>query len=233
MTTTTVCSLPRSFSLSKTESHDSDIGRRSKPAALLPLLTCPEQHIGWTLDAPYDGLVKEISHLFQRCSVDSTAISNEERRVNEFLIGFVCLIDASFPPEGNDQFVAVLLLFRKAITTPSNLELLLRIADADSQTRLARCSAMDILRRLGQVNTTWSIKLQDGSYFMSNLVSVCAKALVDDMEKDSRVLHRDDVFFLCSYNSPNNLLWALGMTKDEPAKVLVRVYSFNWMEILP
>jgi hypothetical protein len=84
--------------------------------------------------------------------------------------------------EGHGAF---LLLFRKRVATPDNLEMLLRMVDTDVQTGKIRCIAFVILGNvfLG-VDSCWSLKMKDGSYFATVYLVACCKALENETNKD-------------------------------------------------
>jgi hypothetical protein len=182
-----------------------------------------------------DGLIREIIHVFERCSKPESTFSDEERAANENLInrvlGRVLEVDNAIleaEAEGKMQ-KAMLLLFRKRLATSDNLEMLLRMVDADVQTGKVRCEASAILLRLvHDVDYVWSLKMKDGSYFATSYLVACCKALENETNKDDENRHTERS---CSC-AANVGVFAIRMTKDTPAKVIKRVHSFNWAQIL-
>jgi hypothetical protein len=126
---------------------------------------------------------------------------------------------------------AMLFLLRKRIATPDNLEMLLRMVDADIQTGKIRCIAFGILYRLVQVDSIWSLKMKDGSYFATSFIVACCRALENETNEDSNNRHTERSCE-CAGIASNTLNRAIVMTKDKPAKVIKRVHSFNWAQIL-
>jgi hypothetical protein len=61
------------------------------------------------------------------------------------------------------------MLFCKRISTPDNLEALLRMVDCDIRTGEVRCKAVETLLGLTHVGSVWALKMNDGSYFASLL----------------------------------------------------------------
>jgi hypothetical protein len=179
-----------------------------------------------------DQLVEEIGGVLQRCRVDESNISDEERKLNEEMTLCVNhLFDAIFDRcETNDASAgAVALLLQKRISTPTNLEALLRMMDADVRTGIVRCRSSILIMILTSMGFVWGLKMNDGSYFTSCLVSCCSKSLDDEANQSKQIPHEAGCH--CG-NAGRMLVMALQTLKEDPLKVLDRVTPFDWKKIL-
>jgi hypothetical protein len=132
--------------------------------------------------------------------------------------------------ENNDFSAGALaILYRKRISTPTNLEAILRMMDADVRTGLVRCRASTLITFLSTMGSIYGLKMNDGSYFASCLVSCSSKSLKDDAKQDRQTPH--DPGCHCG-DAGRMLLSSLRMVKEDHAKVLDRVIPFDWKEIL-
>jgi hypothetical protein len=179
-----------------------------------------------------DGMIREIIQFLERCSKPETTFSDEERADNEYLInrvfGFYLGIEAN-KEEGQKAF---LLLFRKRLATPDNLEMLLRMVDTDVQTGKIRCIAFGLLAKLvNGVDAVWSLKMKDRSNFATSCIVACCKALENETNEDSENNHTERSCS-CALYASSFLHRAITMTKDAPVTVIERVHSFNWAQIL-
>jgi hypothetical protein len=107
-----------------------------------------------------DAIVEEITPVFQRCCLTESTASDKEREEDEILMGSVLEVDIALSDPGfeigtervsavgADKYKALLLLFRKRISTPEILEALLRTIDMDIRTGVVRCRALRVLSRL-------------------------------------------------------------------------------------
>jgi hypothetical protein len=190
-----------------------------------------------------DGTVREIIQVLERCSKLETTFSDEERKDNEELlhrvdgvvmniISRVLQVDNALDAREKEGHEAMLLLFRKRLLTPDNLEMLLRMVDSDIQAGKGRCIAFGILMRLVHgVDFIWSLKMKDGSYFATSYIVACSKALENETNEDCNNHHTERSCH-CAFAATIYLDMAMRMTKDAPVKVIKRVHSFNWAQIL-
>jgi hypothetical protein len=177
-----------------------------------------------------DQLVEEIGGVLHSCRVDESNISDEERKKNEELMRCVLHVDQAIQNSSDDDAGALYMLFRKRISTPTNLESLLRMMDADIRTGEVRCVASSLILVLGTMTSIYGLKMNDGSYFASKLISCCSKSLEDDTKQDRQIPHNPGC--LCSNISFRMLLTALQTVKEDPLKVLDRVTAVDWKTIL-
>jgi hypothetical protein len=129
-----------------------------------------------------DQLVEEVGGVLQRCRVDESNISDEERELNEEMVESIICVHNTIQNSSDDMnsVRALLLLFCKRIATPTNLEALLRMMDADIRTGLVRCVAANLMTALMvSMSSIYGLKMNDGSYFASCLLSCCSKFLED------------------------------------------------------
>jgi hypothetical protein len=178
-----------------------------------------------------DGLIREIIQVLERCSKLETIFSVEERSDNEYLLDRVLRYLATFETSEEEIHKAMLLLLRKRLATPYNLEMLLRMVDTDIQTGEIRCIAFALLGRLVQMDFVWGLKMKDGSYFATSCIVACSKALENETNEDCNN-HHTERSCDCAFNAGVLLDMAMNMTKDAPATVIERVHSFNWAQIL-
>jgi hypothetical protein len=88
-----------------------------------------------------------------------------------------------------------------------------------------------LLQRLVLLDFVWSLKMKDGSYFATSYIVACCKALENETNEDCNNRHTERSCY-CAQNATISLKRAISMTKDKPAKVIKRVHSFNWAQIL-
>jgi hypothetical protein len=131
--------------------------------------------------------------------------------------------------EGNE---ALLVLFRKRVATPENLDALLCMIDTDIQTGKIRCIAFKLLYKLVDgVDYSWGLKMEDGSYFATSCIVACCKALENETNEDCNNRHTERSC-TCALLASSFLNRAIVMTKDGPVTVIERVHAFNWDQIL-
>jgi hypothetical protein len=192
-----------------------------------PLLRSGE----FSLTKNMDGLIREIIQVLERCSKPEKTVSDEERADNEYLVNRILdadmAIDLSIEADKDEGHKALLLLFRKRIASPDNLEMLIRMVDTDVQAGKIRCFAFLILVTLvHDVDYVWGLKMKDSSYFATAYLVACCKTLEDETNEDSNN-HHTERFCECSCAriATMYLTRAISMTKDTPAKVIERVHS--------
>jgi hypothetical protein len=178
-----------------------------------------------------DGMILEIIQVLELCSKPETNFSDAERADNAELIGRVLEVDTAIAFLKEEGYEAFLLLFRKRLATPDNLEMLLSMVDVDVQTGEIRCIAFGLLGKLVQVDFVWSLKMKDGSYFATSYLATCCKALENETNEDSNNRHAERSCE-CAHIASIFLFTAMSMTKDAHVKVIERVHSFNWAQIL-
>jgi hypothetical protein len=179
-----------------------------------------------------DGPIREIIRILESCSKPETTISDEERADNEFLLARVLPLFHEFESIEEERHKALLLLFRKRLATPDNLEMLLRMVDTEIQTGRVRCLAFILLTKVVQLDFVWSLKMKDGSYFATSYLATCLAALEIEANKDKDNRHTVRSC-PCAYNATMFINMAMYMNKDAPVTVIERVHSFNWAQILP
>jgi hypothetical protein len=175
-----------------------------------------------------DQLVEEVGGVLQRCRVDESTVSDEERKKNEELLGCILKVDDVIENSSDDDAGALVILFRKRISTPTNLEALLRMMEADIRTGSVRCFASDLIMTL-VMGSIYGLKMNDGSYFTSCLVSCCSKFLEDEANQSKQIPH--DPGCRCG-TTGRMLITALQTAKEDPLKVLERIDPFDWKTIL-
>jgi hypothetical protein len=179
-----------------------------------------------TLGPPdMDVLVEEIARALLHCCVSESTLSHEAIDVHICLVRAIAKVDESFYERADG---AMLKFFRKSITTPDNLEALLRIVDADVRTGPVRCLALTELFKISQSGPIWSSKLKDGSSFSSRSYNTYAKLLDDEATKDIHHIEHCE----CIRIAWNLLGAGLKSTKDKPAIILDRILPFNWTVIM-
>jgi hypothetical protein len=104
-------------------------------------------------------------------------------------MGFIFDVFIAIANSSDDDAGALVILFRKRIATPTNLEALLRMMDADVRTGSVRCVASSLIMVLGQMSSIYGLKMNDGSYFASCLVSCSSKSLEDDANLSKQIPH--------------------------------------------
>jgi hypothetical protein len=112
-------------------------------------------------------------------SVPESTISAQERIANKVMIGS---ISARLYFRSQE-----LWLFRQSILTTENLEALLRMTDADIRSSFVKCRAIQLPYRykFSGVESLWSIKMNDGTYFLPNVISDLSKALEGDIKRNN------------------------------------------------
>jgi hypothetical protein len=176
-----------------------------------------------------DQLVEDISGVLQRCLVDESTVSDEERELNEEMMAWMLRVDLIIRRSSDDDAGALVILFMKRISTPTNLEAFLRMMDADIRTGMVRCGASSLITQLSSMSSIWGRKMNDGSSFASCLVTCCAKSLDDEANQSKQIPHISTC--LCG-DAGKMLQKALITAKDDPLKVLDRVAGFDWKTIL-
>jgi hypothetical protein len=103
-----------------------------------------------------DKLGVESSLAPQRASVPESTVSVAERKVNESMLGSIRYIDHMLSLKtDNARDGAMLMLYRRTIITPENLEALFRICDSNIRTGMVRCHAFWHLCKLITIHATW------------------------------------------------------------------------------
>jgi hypothetical protein len=176
-----------------------------------------------------DELVNATGCGLKRWLILESAASKDKVDVNIWILSALCLFDQVLKGRSDEKAGALLQLFRKRISTPDNLQALLRMIDADIQTGSIRCMAFEMITKLTEIPSIFDVKMIDGSSFSSNLIGPCAKVLDDEANTDREILHHSDCG--CVKGVWHTLREALHLTKDK-SKCLQRVASFNWTRIL-
>jgi hypothetical protein len=196
-------------------------------SAYFPLLRSDE----FSMKKNMDATIREIIQVLERCSKSETTFSDEERAGNVYLLDRVFYVDITLKESQAEGHEALLLLFRKRLATPDNLEMLLRMVDTDIQTGKIRCIAFLILGRIVQLDFVWSLKMRDGSCFSTSYIVACSKALENETNEDGNNRHTERSCE-CAHIAAIFLFTAMSMIKDAPVTVIERVHSFNWAQIL-
>jgi hypothetical protein len=183
-----------------------------------------------------DKLGEEVSRAFQRASVPESTVAIEEREVNEVMLGCIGTIDHELSlQQGSANDGAKLILFRRTMITPDNLEALFRMCDPNIRTGKVRCHAFWQLRTLVTVQATWKVKLQlqpDSSNstptsVAGRLISVMSAALSDQRK------HCDhNALAVCSFAPWTVCVEALGVCRDKPEKIVDLIHPWDWTTIL-
>jgi hypothetical protein len=181
-----------------------------------------------------DKLGEEVSRAFQRASVPESTVAIEEREVNEVMLGCIGTIDHTLSlNQGSANDGAKLILFRRTMITPDNLEALFRMCDPNIRTGKVRCHAFWQLRTLVTVQATWKVKLQPDSNnstptsVAGRLITVMSAALGDQRK------HCDHNSLAVCYFAPWTVCAeALGVCRDKPEKVVDLIYPWDWTTIL-
>jgi hypothetical protein len=175
-----------------------------------------------------DELLEEVGRVLQRCCRPQTTRSDEERKEDDELLTRVNYVMISIGKISDNG--ALLKFFSTSICTPANLDALLRMLDADIRAGRVRCLAFNILMKLlGLNNRVWGMKMMNGTYFSSGLIGTLSKALDDEAKKDKEIPHDDGC--KCVKQCFDNLGIALSAAKEEPAKLMDRIKSFDWKAI--
>jgi hypothetical protein len=117
-----------------------------------------------------DKLGVEISKAFQRASVPESTVAREEREVNEVMLGCIGTIDYALSlKKGTGRVGAMLMLYRRTIVTPDNLQALFRMCDSSIRTGKVRCHAFWHLKTLRSLEsqitvTTWQQSVDFGCW---------------------------------------------------------------------
>jgi hypothetical protein len=196
-------------------------------SADFPLLRSDE----FSMKKNMDGLIREIIQVLERCSKPEKTFSDEERADNLILIRRVFKVEKAIEAIRAEEQKALLLLLRKRLATRDNLEMLLRMVDTDIQAGKIRCCAFAILGRMVHVDYVWSLKMKDGSYFATSYIVACCKALENETNEDCNNHHTERSCYCVDF-AAMHLSNAMSMTKDAPVKVIKRIHSFNWAQIL-
>jgi hypothetical protein len=101
--------------------------------------------------------------------------------------------------------------------------------DADVRTGLVRCRANNLLAILISMGPIYGLKMNDGSYFASCLLSCSSKSLEDDAKQGRQIPHIAGCYCL---HAGELLIKALQTVKEDPLKVLELVAGFDWKTIL-
>jgi hypothetical protein len=177
-----------------------------------------------------DQLLEDISGVLHSCRVDESNISDEERMKNEELMTCITWVHNTLQSSSDVNAGAMALLFRKRIATPTNLEALLRMMDADVRTGIVRCVANNLITVLASIGSIYGLKMNDGSYFESCLASRCSKSLQDEADQSRQIPHMTGC--RCFNDICRTLKAALQTLKEDPLKVLERIDPFDWKKIL-
>jgi hypothetical protein len=183
-----------------------------------------------------DKLGVEISKAFQRASVPESTVSVEEREVNELMLGCIGTIDHELSlKQDSAKDGAKLMLHRRSIITPDNLEALFRMCDGNIRTGKVRCHAFWHLRTLISVQATWKVKLQSqpgsnnstSTSVAAKLITVMSAAL---SEQRNLCGHHGDC--TCRRAPWTVCAEALGVCRDKPEKVVDLLHPWDWTTIL-
>jgi hypothetical protein len=178
-----------------------------------------------------DAFEQQVVLVLQRFRVPpESALSKKEQDLNEELLYAIDSVCDELEQHREESSRVMLLHFRKSLTTPANLKALLCMIDADIYTGKARCFAIHMLKNLWVFFTIWTTKINDGSSFSDSLLksSLC-KFLDDEANEDRQISHAHGC--VCGDCGWVSLTFALGMTKEEPTKVLDCIHSYDWKTI--
>jgi hypothetical protein len=178
-------------------------------------------------------LSSQISKALERCCVPEKSITDQEREINDMMLGSIIRIGQFLARRDDDMDETLLNSFRKSITTSDNLQALLRMLDANVRTGAVRCKAVYILWQLLTTSThpIWDIPMKDGSDFSSQLLSAFSQALDDRVtkEKDTPT---------CQYCGGECLRSVYSLIPDAlhnikpPTEIFTRISKYNWTLIL-
>jgi hypothetical protein len=153
-------------------------------------------------------------------------MTDEERKKNAEMMHCINSVDEVIANSSDDDAGALVILFRKRIATPTNLEALLRMMDADVRTGKVRCRASSLIMTLvASMSSIYGLKMNEGSYFASCLVSCCSKSLEDEANQSKQIPH--DSGCHCLDAAGRMLTAALQKVKEDPLKVLDRLTPFD------
>jgi hypothetical protein len=132
----------------------------------------------------------------------------------------------------------MLMLYRRTMITPDNLEALFRMCDSNIRTGRVRCHAFWHLRKLVSVQATWKVKLQlqpnsnnsTSTSFAAKLITVMSAALSE--ERSDLCGNRDTPSCSCHTGPWTFCLEALGVSRDEPEKIVDLIHPWDWTTIL-
>jgi hypothetical protein len=175
--------------------------------------------------AQVDSLAAEISIVFKWCS--ATEFSFLTPAIHTGLMASICLLDCHLQDNKDGP---LLLLFRNAIMTPSNLEALIRMTDAKIGVDGVSCYALIFLGRLITMNSSYEMKLRDGSYFISKFLTSCFKALSEEVSSLGTSVHEEGCS--CTHEIFKAISSLLPVTTDLPRDLLIQVHHMDWETIL-
>jgi hypothetical protein len=179
-----------------------------------------------------DKLGVEVSKAFQRASVPESTVPIEEREVNEYMLGCIGTIDHELSlKQDSAQDGAKLILFRRTMITPENLEALFRMCDPNIRTGRVRCHAFWQLRTLVTVQATWKVKLQPDS---NNSTSVAARLITVMFTalSDQRSYCEHNAGKVCRMAPWTVCAEALAVCRDKPEQVVDLIHPYDWTTIL-
>jgi hypothetical protein len=177
-----------------------------------------------------DLLGEEINAALDRCCVRGTTVSENERKVNAFMLNSIERIHQRLLVNSRGDSGPMLRLFFKTIITHQNLEAILRMCDMEIRSGSVRCHAFSLVHRLTDLGDTsiWNVRMKDGKVFTLHLVSTYAKAMEDETTKE--VPHGENC--MCKYLIWRQLSTALAVSKGKHLEILERLRPFNWIAIL-
>jgi hypothetical protein len=196
-----------------------------------------------------DNIAEEISQVFESSAVKEKSNISDDDHIGES----VCLMVTIYAlvqilknqgEEDDNAKSCLLLLLRNTIATPSNLENLLCMTDAETRTdSTIRITAFEILHDLTcSISVIRMIKLKDGSCFFSSFISAICKGLdgngdaanrgnkkQTNRKKKIRTQYRQDLKQLVQKLILwHSLVMALYGAKEKPTQLLDCIDSFNW-----
>jgi hypothetical protein len=205
------------------------------------------QRISANLDCVYtlqpsdiDKLGVEISKALQRASVPESNVSEKEKKVNETMLACMGSIDhrLSLKKDQSASDGAMLMLYRKTMISPDNLQALFRMVDSNIRTGKVRCHAIWHLGTFLNVQATWKVKLplQEPGRNNSTSTSVAAKVITvmsAALSEQRDLCGNQEGSRCCCHERP----WiffgeALGVCRDEPEKVVDLLHPWDWATIL-
>lgn len=179
----------------------------------------PEAFLADLEPSKMDKLSLEVSLAYQRCSVPS--VSPEEREINEFMAGCIGTLDSMLSCRTDAKSGAMLVLFRRVILTPANLEALCKMCLV--RTGHVQRHAVWHLKTLSSVRSCWTIQFKDGSSLALNIVKALTRLLAPPSSIDQITMQ----------TSWSLLAIALGVLAGEPVETYTStLLAVDWPPML-
>lgn len=185
---------------------------------------------------PHDlrALADDAAWVLQRCSLDEITRSPDQLEEDEALMSALGTVEPLLRQQKGTGTVLI-MAFRKALLTASNLQALLLMCDSTHRTGKVRCLALHFFFGLGNDRDMWNFDASTNAQnFSLELIRVLAKGLVDDRAAQSTGTHPNRHLHGNTCNC--RVRWefldrALVTSQSDPNDILQQVVTIDWRNL--